>query len=87
MPVWREVVTEWAEQEVEWTGGLNQPAGHGNTVVIYLKMFYEVREKWEQASNPEKLQLLYEQLNKYAFILLKDYLYTYLICKLLFVGT
>lgn len=31
-------------------------------------MFYEIHEKWEQASDPEKLQQLYGQLNKYVFL-------------------
>lgn len=35
---------------------------------MYLKMFYEIHEKWEQASDPEKLQQLYGQLNKYVFL-------------------
>ena len=70
-PVRREEVTEWAEQEAEWTGGLSRPVEqpswkHG--YVIYLKMFYEIHEKWEQASDPEKLQQLYGQLNKYVFL-------------------
>ena len=89
-PVRREEVTGWAEQEAEWTRGLNhpdEPPSWKHGYVIYLKMFYEIREKWEQAPDPEKLQLLYGQLNKYIFILLKDYLYTCLIHKLLCVGT
>ena len=55
-PVRREDVAEWANQEDEWTAGLNntveQPSWkHG--YVIYLKMFYEIHSKWEQASEPE----------------------------------
>ena len=77
-PVQREEVTGWAEQEAEWTGGLNhpdEPPSWKHGYVIYLKMFYEIREKWEQAPDPEKLQLLYGQLNKYVFILLKKTTY------------
>lgn len=67
-PVRREDVAEWANQEEEWTAGLHntveQPSWkHG--YVIYLKMFYEIHSKWEQASEPEKMQQLYGQLNRY----------------------
>lgn len=55
-PVRREDVAEWANQEEEWTAGVHntveQPSWkHG--YVIYLKMFYEIHSKWEQASEPE----------------------------------
>lgn len=48
---------------------MEQPSWkHG--YVIYLKMFYEIRSKWEQTSDPEKLQQLYGQLNKYVMCVL-----------------
>lgn len=31
-------------------------------------MFEEIHEKWEQAWDPEELQQLYGQLNKYVFL-------------------
>lgn len=66
-PVRREEVAAWADQEAEWTGGLNKPVEHPSwthVYVIYLKMYYEIRAKWEQESEPEKLQQLYAQMNK-----------------------
>ena len=67
VPIRREDVAEWANREAELTSGLYDPVGplswkHNNT--IYLKMFYEFRAKWEEASVPEKLQQLYRQMNK-----------------------
>ena len=55
-PLPREDVTEWANQEAQWTKGLHNPVEqpswkHG--YVIYLKIFYKIRSKWEQATDPK----------------------------------
>ncbi|XP_068728149.1 uncharacterized protein [Montipora capricornis] len=71
-PVRREEVAAWADQEAEWTGGLNKPVEHPSWThgyVIYLKRYYEIRAKWEQESEPEKLQQLYAQMNKLERVL------------------
>lgn len=67
MPIKKEDVAEWASHEAELTGGLNspdEPPSWKFGYIIYLKMFYEIRDKWEQATDPVKLQQLYGQMNK-----------------------
>ena len=67
VPIRREDVAEWANREAELTSGLHAPVGPSSwehNYIIYLKMFYDIRAKWEGASDPEKLQQLYRQMNK-----------------------
>lgn len=67
-PVRREDVAEWANQEEEWTAGVHntvEQSSWKHGYVTYLKMFYEIHSKWEQGSEPEKMQQLYGQLNRY----------------------
>ncbi|KAJ7351808.1 hypothetical protein OS493_035533 [Desmophyllum pertusum] len=61
-------------QEAEWTGGIHAPVEPSSWVhgyVIYLKMFYDIRLKWEETTNPEKLQQLYRQMNKLEGVLVE----------------
>ena len=58
VPIKRDVA-EWASQEAELTCGLNapvEPPSWKYGYIIYLKMFYDIRYKWEQATDPVKLQ-------------------------------
>lgn len=67
VPIKREDVAEWASQEAEVTSGGNapvEPPSWKYGYIIYLKMFYDIRYKWEQATDPVKLQQLYGQMNK-----------------------
>jgi len=63
----REEVAKWANEEAGLTGLLESPVEppswkHG--YIIYLKMFYEIHDKWQQASDPVKLQQLHRRMNK-----------------------
>lgn len=63
----REDVAEWANQESQVSSVLHAPVASSSwthTYIIYLKMFYDIRAKWEDASDPEKLQQLYGQMSK-----------------------
>lgn len=63
----REEVAKWANEEAGVTGLLESPVEppswkHG--YIIYLKMFYEIHDKWQQATDPVKLQQLHRKMNK-----------------------
>ena len=63
----REDVAEWANREAELPTGLHSqvaPSSWTHTYIIYLKMFYDVQAKWEDACDSEKLQQLYGHMNK-----------------------
>ena len=67
MSVKREEVAKWANEEAGVTGLLESPVEppswkHG--YIIYLKMFYEIHDKWQQATDPVKLQQLHRKMNK-----------------------
>ena len=68
-PTSRDDVRQWAEQEAEWTGVLYTPQEpplwtHG--YIIYLKMYYETRRKWEAESDAAKLEVLFSHMSKYG---------------------
>lgn len=89
MPIKREDVAKWASQEAELTCGLNAPVEspswkHG--YIIYLKMFYDIRNKWEQATDPVKLQQLYGQMNK-SVVFLYAYFHFIMHVTLFFIGS
>lgn len=76
VPIKREDVAEWANQEAELTGGRNahaEPHSWKYGYIIYLKMFYDIHGKWEQATDPVKLQQLYGQMNKSVFLSLSNF--------------
>lgn len=85
MPIKREDVAEWASQEAEVTSGGNapvEPPSWKYGYIIYLKMFYDIRYKWEQATDPVKLQQLYGQMNKsvlFSICLLSFHLACYIV--------
>lgn len=63
----REEVAKWANEEAGVTGLLESPVEppswkHG--YIIYLKMFYEIHDKWQQATDLVKLQQLYRKMDK-----------------------
>ena len=69
VPVRRDEVTEWATQESEWTDEAHtspEPSLWSHAYVIYLKMYYDIRTKWEAESDPLKLQQLFRHMNKYV---------------------
>lgn len=85
VPIKREDVAEWASQEAEVTSGRNapvEPPSWKYGYIIYLKMFYDIRYKWEQATDPVKLQQLYGQMNKsvlFSICLLSFHLACYIV--------